>query len=93
MVEEQKGEWEKVLRRKQRFGKEEMELKNLLKLHKVDEDTIVITMEAKKEQQQGGLFDSGIIGRPLDGTEDITIRFKKRGEYKTRIEFVTRLNL
>ena len=68
-------------------------LKNLFKLHKVDEDTIVITMEVKNEQQQGGLFDSGLIGRlesnldssfkekknALDATEDITIRFKKRG--------------
>jgi hypothetical protein len=112
VVKEKKGAWEVVVRRRQKLESKhggihsDREFWYVMKLHKVDENIIVVTMEplineVKRLTQIGGIIRSLTsklstktkTTNSRKSTQEVTIRFTKRGENETKVEFVTNVEL
>ncbi|GMI48438.1 hypothetical protein TrCOL_g6642 [Triparma columacea] len=111
VVEEKKGTWEVVVRKRQKLESKQgvknrdREFWNVMKLHKMDKDTIVIVMEPIKEnlEESDALSNtqrstvqrlSGLLRSTAQrASEQVAIKFTKRGEKATKVEFVTKVEL
>jgi hypothetical protein len=98
VIEEKKGAWEVVVRRRQKLKSvhggihRDREFLNVMKLHKMDENTIVITMEPiEKEGERMDAVRNTLKSTAERASEEVDIRFTRRGETATKVEFVTRL--
>ncbi|GMI47646.1 hypothetical protein TrCOL_g5426 [Triparma columacea] len=100
VIEEKKGTWEVVVRRKQKLESKEgvknkhREFWNVMKLHKMDENTIVITMEPIMENmERSDAVSNNQTSTARKASEEVAIKFTKRGEKATKVEFVTKVEL
>lgn len=96
VVELREGDWKMTASRVQKVKSEHhvthrlRRFLNVVRLRKVDTDTIVITMDPLS-QQQGRPWKGS--SREVEGTEEGAMRLTRLGEEKTKVEFVTKLKL
>jgi len=102
-VKEKRSDWEVVTKRtfrlessiKHKSANHDREFTNVMRLVKLDEDTIVIHCKPQQSQSSRATMGSSRISmsRNHEVEERATFRFVRKGEKKTEVEFTTMISI